>query len=138
MAGFSLPVTSESTCLHITRRSLWLSEAGLQFQGDTCVKETPDDSVVGMQQKTASPKANSGGFRGSRRAATPASGVMSRMESMPKSTAPQDDRACTVSPLRRARPDITNIPVVVRFCSPAFAARTPAAGKQYLWDAQCD
>ena len=43
-----------------------------QKDGLTCVRETPLDRVVGMQQKTARPKANSGGRNGSRRAASAA------------------------------------------------------------------
>ena len=60
----------------------------------TCVSETPEDSVVGMQQNTASPKASSGGYRGRRSATKAARGVNTRMESMPKMTEPHEEIAC--------------------------------------------
>lgn len=41
---------------------------GVEGAAGTCVRETPLERVVGMQQKTASPKANSGRRKGSRSA----------------------------------------------------------------------
>ena len=85
-----------------------------------------------MQQKTARPKASSGGWRGRRKATTAASGVMTRIESMPKATEPQDVSAFIVAPRRKPKPERMKIPVVVRFCSPTSAARTPLPGQMSL------
>lgn len=105
---------------------------GLPTPGRTCVKDTPDESVVGMQQNTAKPKASSGGWRGRRSATMAARGVKSRIDSIPNRTAPFADKACMVSPLRMPRPDMTNMPVVVRLCTPELAACTPKEGARHL------
>lgn len=96
------------------------------------MRETPLESVVGMQQKTARPKASSGEPRGSRSTASAASGVMNRMEAKPYKMAPQDDSARTASPRRSPNPEIMKIPVVVTLCSPASAALRPGPGTKYL------
>ena len=59
----------------------------------TCVRVTPLDRVVGMQQKTASPTASSG-CRGRRRASRAARGVIARIDTKPYRVAPQAERAC--------------------------------------------
>ena len=98
----------------------------------TCVRDTPEDRVVGIQQNTARPNASSGGCRGRRRAGMAARGVMTSMDSRPNRTAPQEVSACMVSPRRMPKPDMIKIPVVVNFCKPASAALTPHCGVKHL------
>jgi hypothetical protein len=50
--------------------------------------DTPDERVVGMQQKMARPRASSGGCSGREAASTAASGVTARMEMHPNVKAP--------------------------------------------------
>ena len=85
-----------------------------------------------MQQKTVSPKASSGGFKGSRRAKKPARGVMSSMVASPYRMDPQAVSACVASPLLRFRPEMMKMPVVVRVCRPASAALIPGLGQRNL------
>ena len=105
---------------------------GLQTAYLTCVRDTALDRVVGMQQKTVSPKASSGGCNGSRSATKPASGVMSSIVIRPYSIEPLADRAWLVSPLFRFRPDMMKMPVVVKVCRPALAALMPGPGARNL------
>ena len=78
--------------------------------GVTWVRETPLDSVVGMQQKTARPSVSSGEPRGRRCTARAASGVTSRMEAKPNAMAPRADSARAASPRLRPRPEMTKMP----------------------------
>ena len=65
----------------------------IQTRTRTCVRVTPLDRVVGMQQNTARPTASSG-CRGRRRASRAARGVMARIDANPYRVAPQAERAC--------------------------------------------
>lgn len=66
-----------------------------------------------------------------------ARGVITKMDIMPKSTEPQAEKACMVSPLRMPRPEMMNMPVVVTVCRPALAACTPPAGATHLHWRDC-
>ncbi len=96
------------------------------------MSDTPLESVVGMQQKTARPKASSGEPKGSRSTTSAARGVMNNIEAKPYRMAPQADSARSASPRRRPSPEMMKMPVVVRLCSPASAALKPGPGKKYL------
>jgi hypothetical protein len=73
-------------------------------QAGTCVRETPLEIVVGMQQKIASPNANSLGTSGSCDTGTAMSGVTNRIATRPYNVAPQEDSARSDSPLFKFRP----------------------------------
>lgn len=93
------------------------------------VRVTPVESVVGMQQKTASPSAISGGDSGTRRTPNAASGVTARMASMPYSSALVARRAAAVSPRCSSKPEMVKMPTVAATWPLAAAAFSPAAGK---------
>lgn len=78
--------------------------------GVTWVRETPLESVVGMQQKTARPSVSSEEPRGRRCTARAARGVTARMEAAPKRMAPQADSARAASPRLRPRPEMMKMP----------------------------
>ena len=82
-----------------------MGSAGAEV-GVTWVRDTPLESVVGMQQKTARPRVSSGEPRGRRCTARAARGVTSRMEAKPNMMAPQADSARAASPRLRPRPEM--------------------------------
>lgn len=70
----------------------------------TVVRVTPEDSAVGMQQKTARPKLSSGRARGMACTGSAMRGVTASTTTRPYSAAPQLLAALSASPRRKFSP----------------------------------
>jgi len=92
---------------------------------------TQVERVVGTQQKTARPKAISGGCSGKRMTPNAANGVINKVDMMPKAIAIGLRSAATASPLCSKIPEIVKIPMVVKVCKLRAAAKVPGPGQSH-------
>lgn len=103
----------------------------------TLVRVTPVESVVGMQQNTASPNASSGGCRGTRNTMNDANGVSNKMEARPYDIAVMLFSAACISPFCKRIPEMMNMAMVDTGCKFIAAAAVPGPGNKYLYVYVC-